>query len=141
MRGSIDSRFSFNSDVPPPNHSNQLVPVTTSNQIVVHTPQVTKSTIDSMRKNKTQGGLITYQFDERKGKKSKSQQNNHLTLVQNNIQINNNNLVQLSTPTSPPTLLESNSTIQKSSTHSSSCAMPSLDEKLSFLGFFKKKVK
>ncbi|KAM9990074.1 hypothetical protein ACTFIY_006134 [Dictyostelium cf. discoideum] len=150
VRDPIDKRFSFKPIVQPPNHSNQLVPATTNNQIVVHTPQITKSTIDAMRVNKTLGceitstevsGLITYQFDERKGKKAKSQQNNNLTLVQNNIQINNNNLVQLPTPTSLPTLVESNSTIQKStSTHSSSCAMPSLDEKLNlFLDSLKKK--
>ncbi|KAN0033051.1 hypothetical protein ACTA71_011259 [Dictyostelium dimigraforme] len=115
--------------------------------------KITKSKIATTRKNKSQGckltstkvsGLVTYRFDERKGKKTKSATNNNLTLVQNNIQINNNNnVVQLSTPISRPNLVEPSSTIQKStSTVSSIIAMPSLDEKLKlFLDSISKKKK
>ncbi|KAM9990283.1 hypothetical protein ACTFIY_006334 [Dictyostelium cf. discoideum] len=135
----IDKRFLLKKKTQPPKPSNQLAVINTNQEIVVHTPIITKETISAMRKHKTDGcdltstevsGMVTYQFDERKKKKTE-ETNKSLTLVQNNFQINNNNLIQISTPLTPTNLPQFNTTQQIStSQYSLSTGITNLDQKI-----------
>ncbi|KAM9980555.1 hypothetical protein ACTFIY_002845 [Dictyostelium cf. discoideum] len=93
--------------------------INTNQEIVVHTPIITKETISAMRKHKTDGCDLT------------KETNKSLTLVQNNFQINNNNLIQISTPPTPTNLPQFNTTQQIStSQYSLSTGITNLDQKI-----------
>ncbi|KAM9985646.1 hypothetical protein ACTFIZ_012319 [Dictyostelium cf. discoideum] len=55
----IDKRFLFKKKIQPPKPSNQLAVINTSQELVVHTPHITRETIRVMRKNKKEGCDLT----------------------------------------------------------------------------------
>ncbi|KAM9979341.1 hypothetical protein ACTFIY_008603 [Dictyostelium cf. discoideum] len=55
----IDKRFLLKKKTQPPKPSNQLAVINTNQEIVVHTPIITKETISAMRKHKTDGCDLT----------------------------------------------------------------------------------